>query len=311
MTFMLDVRRLRVLLAIAEHGGVASAARALAFTPPAVSQHVAALERQLDIALVDRTGRSARLTPEGERLAEHARKVLADLEAAEADLATRNGGMRGVVRIGVISTLGRTLLPLALAGLATSAPGMDFRIVQGEPEDTVPALARGDLDIVLAGEYGLAPQRSPARVRRIDLFTEPVLIGVDQDHRLTGTEIVMADLQGERWIAPAAGSSCEVLLMRSCALAGYEPHVVAHCADFDVAMGLVAIGHGITLVPSLAMPATHASFPVRLFHPTSPQVHRTLYAAIRDGTHQHPLIACVLDTLAANVDRVRRSAVES
>src|SRR5882724_4651971 len=127
---MLDVRRLRVLLAVAEQGGIAAAARALSFTPPAISQQIAALERQVDTELVDRSQRTARLTPAGQRLAGHARQVLAGLEAAEADLASLGGGVRGTLRVGVVPTLGRGLLPGVLAGLAGTAPDLDFQVDQ-------------------------------------------------------------------------------------------------------------------------------------------------------------------------------------
>src|SRR5437868_3486545 len=156
---MLDVRRLRVLLAVAENGGVAAAARALSFTPPAVSQQIAALERQLDVALVDRSQRTVRLTAAGERLAGHARLVLAGLAAAEVDLANLDGAVRGVLRVASVPTIGRTLLPQALGRLAASAPDLELRIDEAEPEDSLPAVVRGVYDVVIAGEYGLAPRR--------------------------------------------------------------------------------------------------------------------------------------------------------
>ncbi|SCL16705.1 transcriptional regulator, LysR family [Micromonospora rhizosphaerae] len=303
---MLDVRRLRVLLAVAEHGGVAAAARALTFTPPAVSQHIAALERQVGLPLVDRSGRTARLTANGHRLAGHARQVLAALEAAEADMATIGGTLRGTLTIGTIPTLGVALVPAVLATLRVTAPEVDLRIEQREPEDSLPALTRGELDLALAGEYGLAPHRRPVHQDRIDLFTEPLLVAVAADHHLTGPDVDLAELRDERWIAPAAGSSCETILQRSCALAGYEPHVVAHCADFAVAAALAAAGHGVTLLPSTAIPTTtgHHS-PIRLLSVRRPHIHRTLYAAIRPGTRQHPLISCLLETLTSNAQQLR------
>ncbi|SCG39877.1 LysR family transcriptional regulator [Micromonospora inositola] len=303
---MLDVRRLRVLLAVAEHGGVAAAARALTFTPPAVSQHIAALERQVGVPLVDRSGRTARLTAIGHRLAGHARQVLAALEAAEADVATIGGALRGTLTIGT-TTLGAALVPAVLTTLRVTAPEVDLRIEQCEPEESLPALTRGELDLVLAGEYGLAPHRRPAHQDRIDLFTEPLLVAVAADHRLTGPDVDLAELRDERWIAPAAGSSCEAILQRSCALAGYEPHVVAHCGDFAVAVALAAAGHGVTLLPSIATPTTTGHHgPIRLLPVRQPHIHRTLYAAIRHGTRQHPLISCLLDTLISNARQLRR-----
>lgn len=118
----MDARRLRVLLAVAEHGSVAEAARALSFTPPAVSQQVAALERQLGLTLLDRTQRRARLTPVGERLVAHARSVLAALETAEAEVRAWSGEVEGVVRVGAIPTLAKAVLPRVFRRLAGRAP---------------------------------------------------------------------------------------------------------------------------------------------------------------------------------------------
>ena len=304
---MLDVRRLRVLLAVAEHGGIAAAARALAFTPPAVSQQVAALERDIGVALVDRTQRTARLTPAGHRLAGHARAVLADLEAAEADLAglaAADGAVGGVLRVATIPTLGRALLPPAITHLARTAPGVDLRVDQLEPEQALPALARGEFDVALAGEYGLTPRRGDDRLHRVDLLTEEVLVAVPNDHPVTGAEVQLAGLREQRWIAPAPGSSCAVLLERSCAIAGYEPHVVARCADFAVALALVGTGMGIALVPRIAVPPA-LDAPVRLLTATTPAIHRTLYASVRRGAQHHPGITCLLEALTTAADQLR------
>ena len=301
---------MRVIVAVAEHGGIAAAARALTFTPPAVSQQIAALERQLGVVLVDRTGRTARLTAAGHRLADHARQILASLEAAEADLTALDGDLCGVLHVGTIPTLGRALLPATLAELATIAPRLELRVEQVEPEASLPALARGELDLALAGEYGLTPHRPTTHIQRVDLFTEPVLIAVGPDYPTTGTEIALTDLRDARWIAPAVGSTCEVLLHRSCALAGYEPHVVAHCADFDLAAALASTGHGVTLIPAIAAELCRSSAPVRLLHARQPEIHRTLYAAIREGARDHPLLGALINALrSASTFASTRSSV--
>lgn len=291
---MLDVRRLRVLLAVAEHGGVAAAARALSFTPPAVSQQIAALERQLGVPLLDRSQRTARLTEPGQRLAAHARTVLAGLEAAEVDLANAAGAVRGRLRVASVPTLGRALLPAALAAVRARAPELKIMVDQLEPEQSLPALARGEYDLAIAGEYGLAPRRLEASVERIDLFAEPVLIAVPADHPAVGESVRLGDLREDRWIAPAPGSSCAVLLERSCAIAGYEALTVGHVADFEMAVALVAAGHGVALIPASAC---YDQPGVRLLRSTEPEIHRTLYAAVRSGTAAHPAIICLLEAL--------------
>ncbi len=295
---MLDVRKLTVLLAVAQHGGVAAAARALSFTPPAVSQQLASLERQLDVPLVDRTQRTVRLTAAGERLAGHARLVLAGLAAAEVDLANLDGTVRGLLRVATVPTLGRAVLPAALLRLAEVAPQLELRIDEREPENSLPALQRGGYDVALAGEYGLAPRRLDASVERVDLFAEPVFVAVPDGHRLPGTTVRLADLRDDPWISPLLGSSCAVLLERSCALAGYEPRVVGQVGDFAMAAALVGAGHGVALIPAVAAPAFPAAQGVRLLTAVDPTIHRTVYAAVRAGTRDDPAIRCLLTALA-------------
>lgn len=298
---MLDMRRLRVLLAVAEHGGIAAAARALSFTPPAVSQQIAALERQLDVVLVDRSQRTARLTSTGQRLAAHARDLIASLEAVEADIARLDGKLHGTLRVGALPTLGYTMLPSALTHLATTAPELDVHVHQLEPEDSLPALARGDLDLALAGEYSLVPRRDNTNLERINLHAEPMFIAVPARHRLHGPHVDLADLRDDRWIAPASGTSCAIVLERACALAGYEPHIVGLCADFAMAAALVRAGNGIALIPGIAtsMIDRFSGAPkARLLTTSTPGIDRTLFAAIRRGTRNHPAISRLLEALA-------------
>lgn len=285
-----------MLLAIHDHGGVAAAARALSFTPPAVSQQVAALERQLGVTLLDRSQRAARLTSAGQRLAGHAERVLATLEAAEADMAAVGVGITGVLRVGAIPTMARALLPATLARLRLVAPDLQLRIQQMEAEESLPALKRGELDVVLAGEYRIVPARPSPWLERRDLWIEDVLVAVPDGHQLAGTEVGLARLADAEWLAPTPGSACHALLQRSCGMAGFEPRLIGHCGDFDVALALVAAGHGIALVPRLAV-ASDPAPRVRLLTPVDPVVQRTLFAAVRRGAGDHPAIACFIDAL--------------
>lgn len=295
---MLDVRRLRILLAIQEHGGVAAAARSLAFTPPAISQQIAALERQVGVPLLDRSQRSARLTPAGQRLAAHAERILGHLDAAEADLASLSGRASGLFRMGVIPTVGRIMLPLAIRRLAETAPDVELHVEQGEPEDSLPALRRGEFDLVLAGEYAVAPRRLPPSLDRHQLFSEPMLVAVPADHALAGPSVPFIELEKQRWIAAPPTSSCAPLLTRSAGLAGFEPHVVGHCADYGLTLALVASGQGIALVPSMvAAEYLGSSDRLRFLYPDKPKTRRDIYLAARRGTTADPGIACVLGAL--------------
>ncbi|MGH3328293.1 MAG: LysR family transcriptional regulator [Streptomycetales bacterium] len=314
---MLDVRRLRVLLAVREQGSVASAARALAFTPPAVSQQLAALERQVGVSLVDRTGRRVRLTDAGLRLADHAERVLAQLEAAEADLASIHGRVSGPLLIGTIPTLGLALLPRALAMLRNTAPGLEPRVEQMEAESSLPALQRGAIDVALAGEYAITPRRLDPGIDRRDLLVEPLLVAVPAEHWALGPAVRLGDLRRERWLAPAVGSSCLVLLERACGVAGFEPDVVGHCDSFELALALVAVRQGVALVPEIVVSAgphsgssprrSPGGAAVRLLDPVEPEVHRTLFLAARRGGSRHPAVKLLYAALRQAVDEVGRA----
>ncbi|HEY0167376.1 MAG TPA: LysR family transcriptional regulator [Jatrophihabitans sp.] len=287
-----------MLLAIQEHGGVAAAARSLAFTPPAVSQQIAALERQVGVPLLDRSQRAARLTPAGLRLAAHAERVLGDLDAAEADLASMGELASGLLRLGVIPTAARALLPLAICRLRETAPDVELQFEQSEPEDSLPALRRGELDLVLAGEYAVAPRRLPPGLDRRQLLSEPMLVAVPAGHALTGSSVSFIELEKERWIAGTPSSSCAALLERSAGLAGFDPLVVGQCGDFDLALTLVAHGQGIALIPNMVAVRYQASSDlVRFLEPDKPKTRRDIYLAIRRGTAASPGIAYALSAL--------------
>jgi DNA-binding transcriptional LysR family regulator len=306
---MLDVRRLRVLLAISEHGGVSAAARALSFTPPAVSQQVAALERQLGVDLLDRSQRNARLTSAGARLAEHARQVIADLEAAEADVAGTHLGAHGLLHLATMPTTGRVLLPGVIARLAKDHPEIELRVDVMEPEAALPALAREEADVVLAGEYGLAPRRFASSIERVDLFEECVYLAVPASSPTRGSGTELAAFRDARWIAPAERSACALVLERSCALAGYEPDVVSRTGDFAVAASFVAAGYGMTLLPAMVaddLRLTADRRHIRLLESTDPPISRTIYLALRQGSRARPAMAALLDCTDAEVIEYRR-----
>ena len=158
---MLDVRRLRLLRELAARRTVTAVAEALSYTPSAVSQQLAALERDAGVRLIERVGRGVQLTEAGRRLVVHADAVIARLEAAEADLARAAGDVSGRVRIASFQTAAHALVIPALGPLEERHPELQCELVQAEAESALPALRLGDVDIVLAEEYDHAPR--PAR----------------------------------------------------------------------------------------------------------------------------------------------------
>lgn len=294
---MLDVRRLRVLRELAARGTIAATAEALGYTAPAVSQQLAALEREAGVALLERTGRRRRLTPAGEELVERTEGILRQLEAAEAALERTTTHVAGVLRCAAFASAHRVLLPRAIAVLAQRHPDLRVTTQDMEPEDSLPALKLGELDLALAQEYAFAPNPSDPAIERTELLDDPLRVALPEAHRLAAAENVdVAELEAEPWIAGREGSFCHRVVIHSTRSAGYEARLAHITNDFDVEYALIRAGAGVGLVPELAGPPPPGVVlrPVKGAPPS-----RRIYAAVRAGSGARPAIAAMLAALTA------------
>src|SRR5690349_6296325 len=146
---MLDVRRLRVLREVAVRGSFSAAAESLSFTQSAISQQIAALERETGTTLVQRNARGVRLTEAGEALVRHAEAILARLAEAEAELEAIAGLRGGRLRLAAFESSAATLMPLAIAAFRARHPGVELTMMMGEPDEMMPLLKAGELDLAL------------------------------------------------------------------------------------------------------------------------------------------------------------------
>src|SRR6185503_8829438 len=205
---MLELRRLRLLSELHERGTVAAVADALQYTPSAVSQQLSMLEREAGVPLLEKAGRGVRLTDAALVLVGHAEALLERADVAEADLAAAAGTVAGRGRIAGFQSVTIHLALPAMQALARDHPRLRCELVDAEPEDALPALALGDLDLVLADEWGHQPRRLPPGVERHDLLNDPVRVILPARHRLARSykdEIPLAELAGEAWITAPAG----------------------------------------------------------------------------------------------------------
>src|SRR5918998_3657559 len=236
---MLDVRRLRVLRELAARGTIAATADALGYTAPAVSQQLAALEREAGVALLERNGRRRRLTPAGEELVAGPGGILRELEAAEAALAATTASVAGVVRCAAFSSAHRALLPPAIAALAARYPDLRVSTAEMEPEASLPALKLGELDLAIAQDYEFAPAPDVAALERTHLVADPLRLALPDGHPLAAREhIDVAELEGEPWIAGRRGTFCYDVVVHTARRAGYEPRLAHITNDFSVAYAL-------------------------------------------------------------------------
>jgi DNA-binding transcriptional LysR family regulator len=294
---MLDVRRLRVLQEVAAAGSVSAAAANLGYTHSAISQQLRTLERETATRLIDRRGRTVRLTRAAQVLVAHAKIVLAQLERAEADLAATRGTVGGQVRLASFATATSALLPAPLMALRAQHPNLDLRLLEMEPQESLPALAQGHLDIVLAHRYDLVAPDDAAELHQIDLFTEPVLLVQAASSDALPGPVRLSDYAERPWIVPHPDTTCGLLVERACAAAGFTPHAVAQIRDFPTACALAAAGIGVTLVPELGLQHD----PRIIARPvTEPSVCRRVYLATRPGSQTHPTLAAVLACIQAH-----------
>jgi molybdate transport repressor ModE-like protein len=292
---MLDLRRLRVLHAVATYGSVTAAARALGYSGPAASQQLSALEREVGVPLTERAGRGIVLTPAANVLVAHTDALLAQLDAAEADVAALREQVAGRVVVAAFPSAGVTLLPSAWAALRDGAPHVELEFVEMEPEESLPAVLRGEVDVAVAHEYDLLPRPLDPAFERRELLADPVLIAVHRDHPAAAEDSIdLRSLAGEAFLAPRPSTSCAEMTQRACANAGFVPHVVARATDFQVLLGLVAIRAGVALVPRLA--AHHIPHDVRLVTPQAPVIRRLFTVSRRSGDRK-PAVRLVLDEI--------------
>jgi DNA-binding transcriptional LysR family regulator len=301
---MLDLRRLRLLRELHERGTIAAVADALQFTPSAISQQLAMLERETGVTLLERAGRGVRLTDPALVLVGHAEVLLAEAARAEADLAAAVGSVTGRARIASFQSAARRLAIPAMAQLAVEAPGLRCELVGGEPEDMLPALALGDVDLVVGDEWEHAPWRMPPGLVSHQLVLDEVVLILPADHpaaRRRRRAVPMTELAAAPWITGPRGLGWDELTERLCRERGrFTPQVRHRMNDGIVAAALVADGLGVALMPELALPGDDPRIVVRSVAGTPPT--RRVAAVTRTSDAARPSTQAVL----AAVRRVAR-----
>ena len=323
---MLDVTRLRVLVAVARCGSVTAAARALNYAQPSVSHHLARLEAETGTKLIQRAGRGIRLTDAGRLLAERAAEVIGRLDAAENELAAYTGLRAGRLRLAAFPSALGTIVPAAAAILREHQPGVDLRLTEAEPPEALRMLRAGYVDVALVFRYSpdvpsadgpdaenqeaLMAVGNPAATPGMSLpdnvgggidLTEGLrerLLLEEQVHLVTSAEATAepsADLAGyarHRWIAGC--DRCRANLLRQCALAGFTPKIAFTTDDYVAVQALVAADLGVSTLPALCLRAAR--------HPgirtvPLPGVHRYVFAVRYGDPPDPPAVDMLLQVL--------------
>ena len=293
---MLDVKRLRVLREVSMRGSFSAAAESLAYTQSAVSQQIAALEREAGTVLVERRARGVHLTEAGRALVAHADVILSRLADAEAELEAIAGMRGGRLRLVSFPTAGATIAPLAIARFRERHPGVEVTLAPREPDEGLDCLKSGECDIALTVEAGFAPISDPA-IARHALLEDPMYLCVSACHRVAKKpRIRLADLAEESWILGTTGRCPDgVVLERACQAAGFEPRVAFQSDDYYAIQGFVAAGVGVCLIPDLALVAVRDDVVIRCLEGRPPVRH--VLAATLAGGYVSPAAAAMLEIL--------------
>jgi DNA-binding transcriptional LysR family regulator len=302
---MLDLRRLRLLRELSERGTIAAVADALQYTPSAVSQQLAILEREAGVPLLERAGRGVRLTDPALVLVDHAAALLERAEVAEADLAAAAGTVAGRGRMSGFQSVTIHIALPALQALARDAPRLRCEFLEAEPEEGLPMLALGDLDLVLADEWQHQPRRLPDGVERHDLLTDPVHVILPARHRLARRHrevIPMAELADEPWVTGQTALGWDLMTNRTCReLGGFDPDIRHRANDATIIVALVTRGLGVALLPELPLRSHGRAIAVRRI--AEGPVTREIFAATRAADAARPstqaLLTAVRNAVAA------------
>ncbi|MEK2477384.1 MULTISPECIES: LysR family transcriptional regulator [Streptomyces] len=271
---MIDVQRLRILRAVADHGSFSQAATALRLTPSAVSQHIAVLERSLGAQVVARSTRGVTLTQAGQIMVGAAESVTAELEQAKQQVERLSTG-RVQLTVATFTSGGRHLLPGALPRFMAAHPHTVLHVREGEPESTLPLVRQGAVDLALAyrfdGPLPVGPGPS-SRLQWTALLEDPLHVVMPEGHRFADrASLDIAELAAEPWVLGCLKT--DAYLRRYAERAGFAPDVRSTTTDYFFARSLVAAGMGISLVPSIALVPTVPGLHAVPIEPPAPTRH--------------------------------------
>jgi DNA-binding transcriptional LysR family regulator len=294
---MLDVRRLRVLKEVAAKGSFSAAAESLAYTQSAVSQQIAALEREAGLQLVERSARGVHLTDAGRVLVSHADVILRRLADAEAELEAMTGLRGGRLRLVAFPSAGSSIMPEAVARFRERHPAVELTLAPAEPDEAMEALRAGDADIGLNIETSWAKPGEDGIVRT-HLLDDPMYLVLPDDHpQAKKRNVRLSELADDPWILGSGDASCpdSAILLRACQAAGFEPQIAFQSDDYNAIQGFIATGMGVSLIPDLALTSIRPDIAVRSLGPKAP--FRRISAITTESSYCSPARSAMVEVL--------------
>jgi DNA-binding transcriptional LysR family regulator len=312
---MLDTHRLRLLREFAERGTIAATAAALGYTPSAVSQQLAALERESGAVLLDRTARTAELTDAGRRLVEHAERILAMIEAAEADLSP--AGPTGRVTVTAFPTAAVAFGP-ALVRRVRAHPGLTLLLRETQREEGLRLVRSGEADVALVADWsGRLTRPGPGNtdgeengesgfLRFYRLLRDPVVLVLPRGHPFAdpAKPVELDELRNEPWLAAPIGEPSRQAVDRLLVGTGGMPPAPWEFEGLSTILSLVARGIGIAALPRLTLAAGDRRVAVRELPGTAQA--RDVCAVARASSVRRPSVAVILAALDSAAERLGR-----
>ena len=299
---MLDLHRLRLLQEFAARGSIAGTAAFLGYTPSAVSQQLAVLEREAGTALLDRSARRAELTDAGRRLAGHAERILAMVEEAETDLSARGAEPAGRVVATAFPSAAVAFAP-ALARSLRTHPRLALVLRQTQAADGLRQVRSGEVDVAIVDDWNsrLATEIEAGGILTCyHLIRDELVLVLPRTHPAAdpGQAVDLRALRNEPWLAAPAGESSRLAVDRLLAAVGVTPPVLSEFEGMSTIVSLVARGIGIAILPRIAVTAAGRRVAVRDL-PHGLDLARDIHAVARTASIRRPSVAVIVTALRA------------
>ncbi len=299
---MLDVKRLRLLRELHLRGTLADVAAALQYSPSAVSQQLALLEKEAGVPLLLKVGRRVQLTPQAEILVAHTAELLETLERAEADMSASLTIATGTVRLAMFQSAALALLPRLLTDMAASYPAVRIEMIQREPEAALHEMWARDFDLVVAEQYpGHAAPMLP-ELDRVTLTTDAIRLAAPFHHvtggmgsLLTSPITTLKDTARLPWVMEPRGAASRHWAVQTCRQAGFEPDIRFETADLQAQIRLIESGNAVGLMPDLMWTGRPPHLNL-IDLPGLPQ--RTVFTSVRRASRSMPALLACRDILA-------------
>jgi len=288
---MLDLRRLRLLRELARRGTISAVAEALSYSPSAVSQQLATLERETGVRLLEPSGRRVRLTAQADLLVAHTEVLLEEMERAEAALAQSMDETLGTLRVAAFQTAVLALVPKALTQLEQHHPRLRVEVTELEPELALPALVAGEFDIVLGEEYPGHPLPRSRETERRDLLADELRLVTPADW----SERSLPRLAASPFVMEPVGTTAREWSTAACRGAGFEPDVRYTSTDLQIHLRLAEHGLAAALLPDLSGARDRHGV---VAHRLNGRPQRQIFTTVRRGAGRHPKIQAFTAALA-------------